>query len=78
MGDITMVQINLDNIKRIEKQRNTVHEKVYSTYTVFEMGREKYVHLDTYGRADRETPEKISQSIQFDKETAQLLVDFPG
>jgi len=70
-----MAQINLDNIKKIEKQRNAIHEKVYTTYTVFEMDREKYVQLDTYGRIDRENPEKLSQSIQFDKKTAQFIVD---
>ena len=38
---------------------------------------EKYRNtiLDTYGRIERENPEKISQSIQLDKETAQFLVD---
>lgn len=70
-----MAQISLDNIKKIEKNRNTIHEKVHATYTVFEMDGEKYVQIDTYGRIDRENPEKISQSIQFDKETATFLVN---
>lgn len=39
------------------------------------MDGEKYVQIDTYGRIDRENPEKISQSIQFDKETATFLVN---
>lgn len=29
-----MAQINLKNIKKIEKNRNTIHDKVYTTYTV--------------------------------------------
>ena len=70
-----MAQINLDSIKRIEKQKNNVHEEVYSTYTVFELNGERYVQLDTYGRINRENPEKISQSIQFNKETAKFLAD---
>ena len=69
-----MAQISLDSIKRIEKNRNTIHEKVYTTYTVFELEGKKYVQFDTYGRLDRENPEKISQSIQLDKETAQFIV----
>lgn len=69
-----MAQISLESIKKIEKYRNTVHEKVHSTYTVFEMDGEKYVQIDTYGRIDRENPEKISQSFQFDKETAEFLM----
>ena len=31
-----MAQISLDSIKRIEKYRNTIHDKVYTTYTAFE------------------------------------------
>lgn len=69
-----MAQISLESIKKIEKNRNTVHEKVHTTYTVFEMDGKKYVQFDTYGRIDRENPEKISQSIQLDKETASFIV----
>lgn len=72
---LTMAQISLESIKKIEKYRNTIHDKVHTTYTVFEMDGKKYVQLDTYGRIERENPEKISQSIQLDKETAQFLVD---
>ncbi len=69
-----MAQISLESIKKKEKNRNTVHEKVHTTYTVFEMDGKKYVQFDTYGRIDRENPEKISQSIQLDKETASFIV----
>ena len=70
-----MAQLDINNIKKIEKQRNSVHEKVYTTYTSFEMYGEKYVQIDTYGRSDRENPGKISQSLQLDKETAKYLID---
>lgn len=70
-----MAQINPANVVKIEKYRNTVHDKVYATYTVFEMDDKKYVQIDTYGRVGRENPEKISQSIQFDKDAAIFLVD---
>ena len=66
-----MAQINLKDIQRIEKNRNIVHEKVHATYTVFQSDGEK----DTYGRTGRENPEKLSQSIQLDSETASFLVD---
>jgi len=69
-----MAQINLMNIKQIEKNRNVIHEKVYTTYTIFEDKGKRYVQIDTYGKVNRENPEKISQSIQFDKETAKFLV----
>lgn len=70
-----MAQIDLRNLQRIEKNKNTVHEKVRATYTVFQADGEKYVQLDTYGRIGRENPEKISQSIQLDSEAAKFLVD---
>lgn len=70
-----MAQINLKHIEKIEKERNTIHEKVHTTYTVFEIGNEKFIQFDTYGKTSREHPEKISQSLQLDKETAEFLVD---
>lgn len=70
-----MAQISLESIKRIDKNRNTIHEKVHTTYTVFEKDGEKFVQLDTYGRIDRENPEKISQSFQIDQCTACFLIN---
>lgn len=70
-----MAQINLENIKRIDKNRNSIHDKVYTTYTIFEADGNKYIQLDTYGRIGRENPEKISQSIQLDQKTAEFLVN---
>lgn len=70
-----MAQVNLLKIKKIDKTRNMVHDKVFSTYTVFESSGEKYIQIDTYGRFEREMPEKVSQSLQFDKESAKFLVD---
>lgn len=70
-----MAQIILSKFKRIDKQRNTVHSKVFSTYTVFEENGDKYIQIDSYGNANREMPEKISQSFQFDKETAKFIVN---
>ena len=70
-----MAQINLENFQRLEKDRNTVHNKVEATYTVFDMHGEKYFQIDSYGSINREMPGKISQSIQLDKETAEYLVN---
>ena len=69
-----MAQIRPESFKRIEKNRNTIHEPVHATYTVFEMAGKKYIQFDTYGRIDRENPEKLSQSIQMDEETAKWIV----
>lgn len=70
-----MAQMDIANIKKIEKMRNNIHDKVYTTYTVFEGSGNKYIQFDTYGRIDRENPEKISQSIQFDRKTAMFIVN---
>lgn len=70
-----MARISVDTIKKIEKSRNAVHEKVYTTYTTFESDDERYVQIDTYGRVDRENPDKISQSFQIDRDTAKFLVN---
>ena len=70
-----MAQIDLLKIKKIDKNRNSIHEKVFSTYTVFEDSGVKYIQIDTYGRSEREMPEKISQSLQFDRETAKFIVN---
>lgn len=72
---IQMAQINLKALKRYDKQRNTIHEKVYATYTVFEIDGLKYIQFDTFGKVNRENPEKISQSLQLDRETAVFLVN---
>ena len=70
-----MARINWQKIKRVEKQRNTVHDSVFATYTVFETGGTKYLQIDTYGRIERENPEKISQSFQLTRDDARYLVN---
>jgi hypothetical protein len=36
-----MAQLSLESIVKIDKQRNTVHNKVHTTYTIFEIGGKK-------------------------------------
>ena len=63
------------NINKVDKDRNIIHDKVYTTFSSFDNYGVHYVQIDTYGRSNREQPGKISQSIQLDKETASYLVD---
>lgn len=70
-----MAQIDINRIEKLNKERNTIHDKAYTTYSSFDSCGRHYVQIDTYGRSDREQPRKISQSIQLDKETASYLVD---
>lgn len=69
-----MARIDLETLKKIEKERNTIHSKVLTTYTVFDVDGARFVQLDTYGKSDRVMPEKISQSFQIDYESAVFLV----
>lgn len=70
-----MAQIDINRIEKLNKERNAIHDKAYTTYSSFDSYGRQYVQIDTYGRSDREQPRKISQSIQLDKETASYLVD---
>lgn len=70
-----MAQIDIKRIERLEKHRNTIHGKVVATYTVFSSGENKYFQLDTYGKEKRKFPEIISQSLQFDRESARIIVE---
>lgn len=69
-----MALISKNNITKSDKERNSVHEVVESTYSVFEKYGEKFFQLDTYGSPDRKLKGKISQSIQLDKDSAEFLV----
>ena len=70
-----MALLKKENIEKIEKIRNTVHQSVQATYTTFDKSGEKYFQIDTYGSSDRKMPEKISQSIQMDREMAIFLIE---
>lgn len=70
-----MARMSIKNISRVDKFRNNIHDKVYTTYTIFMEEGEKFIQFDMYGREGRENPEKISQSIQIDRETAKFIVN---
>lgn len=69
-----MARIEKDRLKKIMKERNSVHQVVQATYTVFDYDGERYFQIDTYGKDDREIPDKISQSIQIDQHMAHELI----
>ena len=76
-----MAQINLKNIKKIKKNRNIIHDKVYTTYTVFNADGDRYVQIDTYGKIDRENPDKIfvnnrNEDFFMSPESLQLKKEF--
>ncbi len=54
-----MARINLDTIKKLDKDRNTIHTPVTATYTVFDTtDGEHYVQIDTYGRTIEQYPRR--------------------
>lgn len=69
-----MAQLDCRTFKRIEKQCRE-HEPVQATYTTFERYGRSFLQIDMYGRSYRENPDKISQTIQIDKESARILFD---
>lgn len=69
-----MAKLTPCNISKIEKV-NRIHDDALCTYNTFEHEGMKYIQFDTYGSSGRVMKDKISQSIQFDKNTAVFMVD---
>jgi len=53
--------------------RNSIHDEIEASYTVFENDGRVFVQIDSYGREARKIPGKKSQTIQLDKEGATNL-----
>ena len=70
-----MALISKSNIKKIDRKSNKIHSEVNGSYSVFtnEDGRQ-FLQIDTYGSPDRKVQEKVSQSLQFDRETGVFLL----
>jgi 5-methylcytosine-specific restriction protein A len=57
------------------KERTTVHGPTRCLYAIVEgPGGARYLQLDTVGSEDRAIPDKVSQSIQFDRQAAGQLL----
>lgn len=67
-----MALVNILEPKTME--RNRVHDPVEATFTVFtDVAGRKYLQIDTYGTAYRAVPGKVSQSIQFSRQSIRQL-----
>jgi hypothetical protein len=66
-------------VRKIEKlegsERYQLHMEVEAKYAVYKLDGKGFVQLNTYGRPDREFPGKVSQSIQFDRNGAEQMVE---
>lgn len=58
---------------RKDMERNSLHEEIDATYTIFERDGRVVLQIDSYGSADRQMPGKKSQSIQLDRVGAKAL-----
>lgn len=70
-----MALISKDNFTKTVKDRNSVHSRVKATYTAFTANGEQYFQIDTYGKPSRECKDKLSQSLQLDKDSAKMLCE---
>ena len=59
---------------KLEGERHQLHDEVEARYAVFERDGRSFVQINTYGRSTREVPDKVSQSIQLDRDGAEQLV----
>ena len=60
--------------KELKKERNSLHEIVDCTYTVFVSDAGKRIlQIDSYGTKHRKLSGKVSQTLQFDEQTARRL-----
>jgi len=60
--------------KQKSMDRNSIHDEIGATYTVFERDDRVFVQIDSYGRPEREKPQSKSQTIQLDENGARQLV----
>lgn len=58
----------------LELERSSLHEPVEARYAEFNRDGKAFVQINTYGRADREMPGKVSQTIQLDADSAAQLI----
>lgn len=62
------------HLERAKVERTSIHPtQVTCKYIIVETDGRKLLQLNTYGSADREMPDKISQTLQFDERTALNL-----
>ncbi len=69
-----MALINFSTIEKKDKQLRD-QEYVKATYTINNLNDNILFQIDTYGNSDRANPDKVSQSLTFDKKNLQSFLD---
>jgi hypothetical protein len=65
----TVRDFEIDDLQNVRP-----HEEVDAIVRLIECDGEKLVQIDTYGRASREQPNKLSQTIRLNKEAFEKLM----
>ena len=69
-----MALLTVENFTHTIKN-NKVHDKTIAEYSFFYNNDELYFQIDTYGTNRRQNQNKVSQSIQLNRDTAQYLIN---
>lgn len=59
--------------QEVTSETNGLHKPVLCGWRRFSVGDQTILQLDTYGTDERRFPNKVSQSIQLDREGAAVL-----
>lgn len=63
----------ITRFNRKVREKYQTHQPIEADYYVLGQGKIKMIQIDTKGRKTREKPEKLSQTIQLDHESAKSL-----
>ncbi|WP_193044301.1 hypothetical protein [Mycolicibacterium baixiangningiae] len=65
----------IDRFEHVSSDKNALHRPVTCGWRMFNVdGGGVILQLDTYGTAERQIPNKVSQSIQLDSRAAGVLL----
>lgn len=63
----------IDRFEEVSSGKEVVHRPVTCGWRTFSVDGSPILQLDTYGTAERQIPNKVSQSIQLDRRAAEVL-----
>lgn len=64
----------ISEFQHVGSDRNGVHKPVLCGWRAFNVDGQTFLQLDTYGSDERQIPNKVSQSIQLDRDGAAKLL----
>jgi hypothetical protein len=66
----------VERMERLDKDQSDVHRPTRCTYSILDAcDGTRVLQLDTYGTASRRNPDKVSQSLQFNRASASQLLE---